>query len=101
MLGRAALVLAVGLGLALLPTAVLEGAPPICLSRLLLDSECFGCGMTRALSCVAHGELFKAFAYNRGVVIVGPLLVGIAVRWVLGRPVPAASEAQHLAPRDG
>lgn len=59
----------------LVPTELLDRAPAICLFRLLLGMECPGCGMTRAVSAVLHGDLARAFAYNRGIVVVFPLLV--------------------------
>ncbi len=80
---RAGLVLFGLSALAVVPTSVVESGPPICLSRLLLDLECWGCGMTRAFSCLAHGDLDRALAFNRGVVIVGPLLAFLAARWIL------------------
>ena len=58
----------------LIPTELLDGAPAICLFRLTLGVECPGCGMTRAVSAVLHGELARALAYNRGIVVVFPLL---------------------------
>lgn len=64
-----------------IPTEFLEGLPALCLFRLTLGVECPGCGMTRAISAVLHGELARAFAFNRGIVVVFPLL---ALAWVTG-----------------
>lgn len=64
----------------------------VCLSRLLLDAECWGCGMTRALSSLAHGELGRAVEFNRGVIVVAPLLLVVALQWIRGRPEPAAAQ---------
>jgi hypothetical protein len=67
--------------LVLVPTAWIERGPPLCLSRALLGARCPGCGMTRAVSCAAHGRLRRAWAHNRLVIVVGPLL---AWEWARG-----------------
>jgi hypothetical protein len=59
------------------PTEVLERGPTVCLVRLIAGIECWGCGMTRAISAVLHGELGRALAFNWGVAIVFPLLAAI------------------------
>ncbi|MBC7448560.1 MAG: DUF2752 domain-containing protein [Hymenobacteraceae bacterium] len=56
--------------------------PTLCLSRLLLDTECPGCGMTRASMHALHLDFATAWHYNRLVVIVLPLLA-----WLWGREV--------------
>lgn len=58
----------------LIPTSWLERGPSLCLIRRIFGVPCPGCGMTRAFSCVMHGEFKKALQYNRLVVIVFPLL---------------------------
>jgi hypothetical protein len=47
---------------------------PPCLSRLLLGLHCPGCGMTRCVSALLHGNVAQAFAYNPLFVVVLPLL---------------------------
>jgi len=74
---------AVPVALAGIPTAVVEHGPTLCLYRLLFGWECWGCGMTRALSCAFHGQFARAWDCNHLVVIVGPLLAGIWVRCVI------------------
>jgi hypothetical protein len=68
--------------LAAIPTGAVAGLPPLCPWRVLLGIECFGCGMTRALSSALHGDLAAALAFNRGVVIVLPALVVMAIAGV-------------------
>lgn len=50
----------------------------ICIWKNLLGIDCPGCGMTRAILAVFHGHFALAWAYNKGVVIVLPLLIFIA-----------------------
>jgi hypothetical protein len=65
-------------GFALIPASRIEASPPLCLSRLLFNLPCPGCGMTRAVSCVLHGHFRRALCHNRRVLLVLPLL---AVVW--------------------
>lgn len=44
--------------------------PPLCLSRILLDRECFGCGMTRSFTYMGHLDLDGAWRLHK----LGPLL---------------------------
>ncbi len=75
------LLLLLGLiALAALPLPLLEALPAVCLFRNLFGFECPGCGMTRAIACILHGEFARALHYNRAVVVVLPLLCGIALK---------------------
>lgn len=47
----------------------------MCLSVIIFDQECYGCGMTRACMHAMHGEVSAAWAFNPLVAIVLPLLV--------------------------
>lgn len=85
--------LAVPLGFLLIPTAWLEAAPPICLSRLILRRRCPGCGMTRAFSAAGHLNAQRAWRHNHLVVIVLPLL---AWAWLQSLRQASAQAALHL-----
>lgn len=63
----------------LIPTRWIERHPPPCLFTVALGVRCPGCGMTRAVSCAAHGRFRDAVRYNPLVVIVLPLAV---VEWL-------------------
>lgn len=52
----------------------------LCPSKLLLNMECPGCGITRAVVNFHHFEFGEAIYYNWGVLIVYPIL---AFFWVL------------------
>jgi hypothetical protein len=57
---------------------------------------CALCGMSRAFSALAHGELARAQAFNRGVVLAWPLtIVAVAVSlfgllWLARHPLRSA-----------
>ena len=72
--------LAAPVALLALPTRSLTAAPSVCLIRRVTGRPCPGCGMTRALSRLAHGDARGAWRSNRRVVIVAPLLLGIWAR---------------------
>ncbi len=69
------------------PTEVFERGPEVCLFRLVAGIECWGCGMTRAISAVLHGELRQALTFNWRVAIVFPMLTAVwsGALWRLAR----------------
>jgi hypothetical protein len=52
-----------------------NGEVVMCPSRALLDIECLGCGMTRAVMHMHHFEFVDATFFNMGVVVIYPALV--------------------------
>ena len=66
----------------LIPGETLQSAPDLCLFRLLLDVECWGCGMTRALRSLLHFDLTAAAAFNWRVFIVAPILAFYALKTI-------------------
>ena len=55
----------------------------LCLFHLLTGRDCWGCGMTRALVSLMYLDFGAAWKFNRGVVVVAPLLVGLWIRWII------------------
>ena len=51
----------------------------ICIFKNLFGLECVGCGMTRALYCLSHGDILEALNFNRLVIIIAPLLFYILI----------------------
>lgn len=56
--------------LAVIPPELVERWPTVCLFRRWYGVECWGCGMTRAMSWLLHGHVATALGYHRGVVVV-------------------------------
>ena len=61
--------------LAIVPLEALERVPTFCPFKRFLGVECYGCGMTRALCALLHGQGRLALQYNRGVLLMFPMLV--------------------------
>ncbi len=59
-----------------------EDGIKLCMSQILFDAECWGCGMTRAVMHLHHFELADAIYYNMGVVVVYPALIVVWFLWV-------------------
>ncbi|MGO8818252.1 MAG: DUF2752 domain-containing protein [Terriglobia bacterium] len=66
---------------AAVPPEWLARGPDLCLWKHLFHlAACPACGSTRALAAFFHGRLTQALAYNRNVIVTGPLLVGLLVQ---------------------
>lgn len=70
-------------GLAVIPVRWVEAGPVLCPIKLIFGRECFGCGMTRALAHLLHGDLPGALGYHWASVAVLPLLLMLALWGVL------------------
>jgi len=68
-----------------IPRKYLGDSFPICLSRIILDKECIGCGTTRAVWSVLRFRFRDAYEFNKLIVITFPLLVGVAIMWLFKR----------------
>ncbi|MCS6790660.1 MAG: DUF2752 domain-containing protein [Bacteroidia bacterium] len=69
--------------LLILPADFFDYGPPICPSRLLLNVECPGCGLTRGTQHLLHLEWEKALDYNPLVLITTPILAWLWVKNLL------------------
>lgn len=69
--------------LLILPSDFFDSGQSLCLSRLLLDMECFACGMTRAIMHLIHLDFETAYSYNFLSFIVFPLLCILWSQWFI------------------
>lgn len=58
-----------------LPANYFDTGESICLSQVLLDKECPGCGITRSVQHAMHLDFASAWRYNKLIVLVLPFLV--------------------------
>ncbi|MFI3286649.1 MAG: DUF2752 domain-containing protein [Rikenellaceae bacterium] len=63
----------------LIPKELIFDGNTLCLFKSIFDIECFGCGMTRAIYLLLHGDINGAVGYNWRVIIVMPLLLTIYI----------------------
>lgn len=73
---------ALAITLLALPADFFDNGQSICISVLLLNKECYGCGMTRAIQHLIHMDFSSAYAYNKLSFIVFPLFAGMTL-WEL------------------
>lgn len=52
----------------------LSNAPTLCIYKNLTGNDCWGCGTSRAVISIMHLEFKQAYHYNKGIVLVFPLL---------------------------
>lgn len=77
--------------LILLPVDFFDKGESICLSKVLLNMECYACGMTRAVMHLIHFDFEAAWQFNKLSFIVLPLLFPLwlkSVFTVLGKKLP-------------
>ncbi|MBU0507710.1 DUF2752 domain-containing protein [bacterium] len=68
--------------LCLIPFSVVANLPPLCLFHWLGIEHCPGCGITRAASLLAHGQIMDAVWMNWRIVLIAPLCL-----WLFGSAV--------------
>jgi len=91
----------------LVPPEVLGHGPDLCLWKHLFHiPACPACGSTRALAAFFHGNLTQALAYNRNVLVTGPLLLILLaqdaahlLRRLLVRTWPSPPKCESNSPR--
>jgi hypothetical protein len=80
-LARIFIIVVVPIVLLILPANFFDNGRSICLSQLLFNFECYGCGMSRACMHLIHFDFEEAYAYNMLSFIVFPLLAIVWVQW--------------------
>lgn len=66
--------IAVPIGLLLLPASYFDSGRVLCPSVLLLNRTCLGCGLTRAGMYFLHANFEQAWFYNKLIFVVMPLV---------------------------
>lgn len=66
--------------LVILPANFFDHGPSICLSVVLLDKTCIGCGMTRAFQHIMHLDFKAGYEFNKLCVIVFPIFFIVYLR---------------------
>ena len=73
---------AIPLLLWLLPATFFDDGPVMCFSRLWWNIECLGCGLTRGVMHLLHGDIAGAWAFNKLSFIALPALAVVWALWV-------------------
>lgn len=73
-LAKVAVMALIPLVLLALPATFFDHGESLCLSKILADLECYGCGMTRAIMHLIHLDFEQAWFYNKLSFVVLPLL---------------------------
>lgn len=66
----------------ILPKTFFDDGESLCLSQVLLDEECPGCGITRGLQHTMHFDFKQAWEFNKLSFIVLPILAFIWVKTI-------------------
>jgi hypothetical protein len=64
----------------LIPTDYLNDKPTICVSKLVTDEPCPGCGITRATLNLVHFKFKVAWDFNPLVYIVFPIMLMLYIQ---------------------
>ncbi|EMY75984.1 PF10825 family protein [Leptospira weilii serovar Ranarum str. ICFT] len=67
-----------------IPSEYMNGRYTICLFRILLERECFGCGTVRGFWCILHLRFEDAFHLNKMIFVTFPLSVFVVLIWTIG-----------------
>jgi hypothetical protein len=71
-------------GAVLVPPAIAERGPNLCLISRIIGRPCPACGMSRAWVAMAHGDLGRSFGWHP----LGPFAYVLATLLVLRRYAP-------------
>ena len=67
--------LLVPLVLLVLPADFFDYGESICISNVFFNTQCYACGLTRAVQHLIHLDVLAAYEFNKLIVIVFPLLI--------------------------
>ena len=67
-----------------------------CAFHVVTGLHCPGCGLTRMLHALVHGDVARAWTMNPLAVIALPLLASMLLQWWLARPLLPAWLDRHV-----
>lgn len=79
---KLSLLLSLPVILYLIPVDGIYNGESICIFKHLFDTECWGCGTTRAFFSVMYGNFAQAWEYNPLITVIFPLLL-----WLWGKEI--------------
>lgn len=68
------------LTLFVLPADFFDTGQTVCMSKLVFNITCPGCGMSRAIQHALHFDFINAYHFNKLVVVVLPLLIFVYIK---------------------
>jgi len=82
--------------LLILPATYFDTGQSMCVSVMLFNIQCYGCGMTRAIQHLIHLDFESAYEYNKLAFIVLPLIVYMYL-WEINRALKElkANTSEH------
>jgi hypothetical protein len=69
----------------IMPANYFDVGQSICPSKLILNKECIGCGMTRATQHLIHFDFKTAWKFNKLTFVISPLLAFFYFRELIGQ----------------
>ena len=63
-----------------LPKTFFDKGKSLCVSKVLFDIECYGCGLTRGIMHLIHFDFEGAYHYNKLSFLVLPLFVYLVLQ---------------------
>ena len=77
------ILVALPLILIILPANFFDSGQSMCLSIIMLDRECYACGMTRAIQHLINFDFISAYNFNKLSFVVLPLLLYLNVKEII------------------
>jgi hypothetical protein len=69
--------------LLILPANFFDSGQSLCLSKSLLNLECLGCGITRAIQHLIHFEFKEAWILNKLAYVLLPVFIYLWIKEVI------------------
>lgn len=69
--------------LIILPKDYFDNGQSVCVSKLILNIECYGCGLTRAIQHIIHLDFESAIILNKLSFVVFPLMTFLYLKYFL------------------